>query len=131
MKRKALLAILMAVGAAGVVGIARLHSGSTFDARKWKFGGPSSRGAMVQDLIGRAFLAGRSRSEILELLGQPDYCGASSNSLATAPVNCEDPKVDWFGYRVVTISRCYFWECSMNVNFSEDSYRVNEVNVSD
>lgn len=86
---------------------------------------------MVQDLIDRDLLSGKSRSEVQELLGQPDYCGAYNSWATVAPLKCTDPKVDWFGYKVVTISRCHFWECRMNVNFAEASYLVEELTVSD
>jgi hypothetical protein len=86
---------------------------------------------MVQDLIDHGVLNGKSRSEVLELLGEPDYCGTSNSAATAEHTKCDNPKVDWFGYKVVTLSRCYFWECRMNVNFSADSYRVEELTVSD
>jgi hypothetical protein len=94
-------------------------------------GDPSLRGAMVEDLTDRGLLIGKSRTEVVELLGPPNGCGIFDGVSVAQNANCDDPKVDWFGYRVVTISRCYFWVCRMNVNFRTDSYRVEELTVSD
>lgn len=44
-------------------------SASQFEAQGWKSGNRWSRGAMVQDLIDRNLLVGKSRLEILEVLG--------------------------------------------------------------
>lgn len=125
------------VGAPLILGIVLLwppFSASQFDARGWKSGNRWSRGAMVQDMIDRNLLIGKSRSEVLDVLGQPDYCAApdSSSDSTRANAKCSNPRADWFGYRVVTNARCsYFWECRMNVNFNTTSYRVEELNVSD
>lgn len=89
---------------------------------------------MVQDIIDRNLLIGKYRSEVQDLLGQPDYCGVSvpSSDSTRANAKCSDPRVDWFGYKVVTNPRCsYFWECRMDVNLNKTSYRVEELNVSD
>lgn len=104
------------------------HSDSKFNSKEWKAGGSSSRGAMVQDLIEHDLLRDKSPSEVRELLGKADDCTAG---IEPARTECDDAKVDWFGYRVVTISRCYFWKCEMNVIFGADSHRVKRVTVSD
>jgi hypothetical protein len=85
-----------------------------FDSKRWKSGNPSSRGAMTQDFIERRVLAGRSQQEIQELLGPPDE---------------QDSTV--YGYKVVTIARCHFWKCELDVVFDKNSNRVNSVGVSD
>jgi hypothetical protein len=109
-------------------------SPSQFEAKKWKSGNRWSRGAMVQDIIDRNLFIGKSRSEVEDLLGQPDYCGVPdpSTDATRGMANCKNPRVDWFGYKVVTNPRCsYFWECRLDVNFNKNSYRVEELNVSD
>jgi hypothetical protein len=135
MRWRVLTAIV--VGAPLIVVIVLLWpplSASQFEAKGWKSGNRWSRGAMVQDLIDRNLLVGKSRSEILEVLGQPDYCAAPDPSSISSMANakCSDPRVHWFGYRVVTNLRCnYFWECRMDVNFNKTTYRVEELTVSD
>jgi len=85
-----------------------------FDSTQWKAASASVRGAMAQDLMDRQVLIGKSRLEVEALLGSPDNREAA-----------------WLGYKVVTISRCYFWECRMAVVFEEASDRVKDVAVSD
>jgi len=80
------------------------------------------------DLMEHDLLRDKSPSEVRELLGKPDDC---TTGLEPARTGCDDAKVDWYGYRVVTISRCYFWECEMNVIFGADSHRVKDVSVDD
>ena len=69
---------------------------------------------MAQDLMDRKLLTGGSRADIEALLGKPDYQDA-----------------DWYGYKVVTIARCGFWECRMDVVFDRTSNQVKSVAVSD
>ena len=104
------------------------RSDSKFNSKEWKAGGSSSRGAMVQDLMEHDLLRDKSPSEVRELLGKPDDC---TTGLEPARTGCDDAKVDWYGYRVVTISRCCFWKCEMNVIFGADSHRVKDVSVDD
>jgi len=85
---------------------------------------------MVQDMTDRGLLIGRTRSEVVDLLGEPNMCGVSSPPTVSS-AECSDGKVDWFGYNVVTIPRCNFWKCYLNVNFSSDAYRVEDLAVSD
>ena len=85
-----------------------------FDSREWRSGNPSSRGAQVQDLIDRKILLGKAPSDVQALLGEPDY-----------------HENDWYGYKVVTIARCRFWECRMDVVFDRDTNSVKSVAVSD
>ena len=85
-----------------------------FDSDKWKAGGPSARGGMTQDLIKSQQLLGKSAAEVEGLLGKPDHHSA-----------------DLYGYKVVTIGRCHFWDCTMDVVFDQVSSRVRDVTVSD
>jgi len=88
---------------------------------------------MAQDLMDRNLLTGKSRVEVRDLLGAPDECGVDTNqTIATAAtVVCGDPKEDWYAYKVITIARCRFWECLLQVSFDEHTYRVTSVAVSD
>ena len=85
-----------------------------FNSGEWKTGNASSRGSMVQSLIDHKTLIGKSPSEIQDLLGPPDN---------------KDPVS--FGYKVVTIARCRFWECEMGVVFDKTSGQATYVAVSD
>ncbi len=69
---------------------------------------------MVQDLIDRKILLGKASSDVQALLGPPDH-----------------QEVDWFGYKVVTIPRCRFWECRMDIVFDKDTNLVKSVALSD
>lgn len=69
---------------------------------------------MVQDLIDRKVLIGKAPSEVRELLGKPD-----------------SQDQDGYEYKVVTISRCYYWKCTLGVAFDRDSKRVTFAAVSD
>ncbi len=97
-----------------MTGIACSPSPTRFDSREWTVGTPWSRGAMVGDLIGRKALIGKTGPEIQALLGPPDY---KDNA--------------WYGYKVVTISRCQMWECRIDVAFDKESGLVADVEVSD
>jgi hypothetical protein len=105
---------------------------SKFNAGRWRSGTKVSKGAMVEDLIKRRFLVGKSRSEILAILGEPDDCAIPSPTFPGLQMSpCADPRVFSLYYKVITISRCYFWNCEMNVNLNPTTYVVEEVNVSD
>jgi len=69
---------------------------------------------MVQDLIDRKILIGKAASDVQDLLGRPDY-----------------KDTGWYGYKVVTLARCRFWECHMDVEFNRYTDRVDFVAVSD
>jgi len=62
---------------------------ASFNANQWKSGNRWSRGAMVQDIIDRHLLLGKSRSDVLDLLGEPDYCAVSTGKDA----HCSNPNV--------------------------------------
>ena len=86
---------------------------------------------MVQDLMERGLLIGRTSAEVTELLGKPDICGVSKKDEPTVvPASCSDAKVDWYGYNVITIPRCKFWKCYLNVNFYSDTHRVRADDVA-
>ena len=85
-----------------------------FDSAGWRMGDPSTRGAMVQDLIESSQLLGKSPSEVEGFLGKPDYQSA-----------------DWYGYKVITIGRCRFWQCRMDVTFDPSIKGVKGVSVVD
>jgi hypothetical protein len=106
--------LLLGVFVAGILKSCSAPSPKQFDSREWKSGSSSSRGAQVEDLIARKILLGKSRSDVQALLGQPDDQGA-----------------DWYGYNVITIPRCHFWKCTMDVAFDGDSKQVESVGVSD
>ncbi len=70
---------------------------------------------MVQDIIDRKILLGKTTPEVEDLLGQPDY-----------------KETYWYGYKVVTtVWRCHFWECRLDVVFDRTSNKVTSVAVSD
>ncbi|PYT34946.1 MAG: hypothetical protein DMG58_03570 [Acidobacteria bacterium] len=124
------LVLVTMIPAALLCGCGRTDS--KFDSKEWKTGGASYRGAMLPDLTERGLLIGRTRTEVAELLGKPDMCGAANGDEPTVvPANCSDEKVNWYGYNVVTIPRCYFWKCYLNVNFDPGTNRVEGIAVSD
>ena len=90
------------------------RSDSKFNSKEWKKGGSSSRGAMVQDLIEHDLLRDKSASEVRELLGKPDDC---TTGLEPARTECDDAKVYWYGYRVVTIFAMLFLGMRNGRNF--------------
>lgn len=69
---------------------------------------------MVQDLIDRNILSGKTEVEVQALLG---------------PHDDRDP--NWYGYNVRTLARCDYWKCFLNVNFASTSARVQSTAVSD
>jgi len=85
-----------------------------FDSAEWKAGNATTRGSMTQDLMDRQLLVGKSPAEVEGLLGKPDL-----------------PETDWYGYNVVTIARCRFWECRLGVVFDHSSSLVTFVAVND
>jgi hypothetical protein len=49
-----------------------LYSPKTFDAENWRAGNPRQRARMVADLRWSGILPGKSRAEVIQLLGPPD-----------------------------------------------------------
>lgn len=132
MKRKAIVG--MTAGVLVILGIAFTcwPRASKFNATKWKSGTKASRGTMALDLIERRLLVAKSRAEVLEILGKPNDCTVPRPGFPgfeNSP--CSDPRVSSLGYEVITISRCYYWKCEMNVLLDPTTYLVQEVNVSD
>lgn len=80
-----------------------------FDSEQWKAGNASIRGSMVDDTLSKKLLIGKTKAEISELLGKAEHSSK-----------------DWVGYDVVTNSRCYFWNCRLEINFDPESGRVVE-----
>ena len=131
MNRKAIIGITLAVFIVGIA-FSCWPRASKFNARQWKAGTSASKGAMAQDLIQGRLLVGKSRAEVLEILGQPDDCAVPRTAFpGFENAACADPRVFVLGYKVITISRCYYWNCEMNVNLNPTTYLVEEVNVSD
>lgn len=89
-------------------------SAKPFNSQEWIRGTPSARGQMVQDLSDRKMLINKSKTEVEALLGKPD-----GQHLAM------------WEYNVVTIPRCYFWDCRMEVSFDENTGKVEGIAVSD
>ncbi|MCW5961702.1 MAG: hypothetical protein KIS76_16180 [Pyrinomonadaceae bacterium] len=70
---------------------------------------------MIADLKTRQLLTGKSKEEIENLLGEPDYRDAN-----------------WIAYKVNAISRRYIWECRMEITFDpQTETALNPVAVSD
>ena len=51
----------------------------TFDSAKWKAGSIRTKGMMVDDLLKRGILLGKSRKDVETLLGKPDGAFDSSD----------------------------------------------------
>ncbi|HEX8287802.1 MAG TPA: hypothetical protein VF556_07405 [Pyrinomonadaceae bacterium] len=78
-------------------------------------GGKTVRGSMIEDIRNNKTLQGKTKNEIENLLGKAD-----------------ENSGNWVGYEVVTISRCYFWRCRMEINFDMRTKQVvGDVAVSD
>lgn len=98
-----------------VFAVACSNSPQKFNSEKWKSGGKSVRGSMVEDLKESEILKNKTNSEIEQLLGKADE---SAN--------------DWLGYDVITISRCYIWNCRMEINFDSQTQKTKgDIAVSD
>ena len=71
---------------------------------------------MVQDLQNRQLLRGKSKAEVEQLLGKPD-----------------EGLNDWlWRYEVITIPRCNYWRCSMQLGFNPQTGQTDgNVAVSD
>jgi hypothetical protein len=91
------------------------HSPTIFESKTWRAGSKSTRGRMALDLQKRNILGNKTKGEIVELLGPPDE--GSDN---------------WYGYEVVTLSRCYFWTCRMEIEFDLATQKsVGKISISD
>jgi hypothetical protein len=75
-----------------------------FESNGWRNGDSVRRGAMSQKLVDSRVLLGRSREEVISLLGAPDR--QDSRSL---------------GYKIMPIARCHVWECRLDVTLNESA----------
>lgn len=84
-----------------------------FDSEKWKVADASARAPMVNDLIERKLVIGKTKDEVVELLGLPDK---------------SEPK--WYKYyvreRFLLFDRVFMW-----VSFDEVDGKVVFVSVAD
>jgi hypothetical protein len=70
---------------------------------------------MLEDLVNRKLLIGKSRVDLEALLGKPDRRDA-----------------DAYDYKVITVARCrYVWECRLGVIIDQKSGLVTFVAVND
>lgn len=96
-----------------------------FHPKRWQSGSEISRGSMVKDLIERRILIGRTRTEVIELLGEPDYCLRNNKFL-----DCKDEKSDAFEYRF-NGRRCHpIWGCTMDIHFEASSQIADSTFIS-
>lgn len=116
LRRKAIIAIItICVIVLVMIVVSPDSQPQSFDSQKWLSGSKSVRGSMVKDMDARRLLDGKTKAEIEQLLGKPDL-----------------RHEDWWGYNVVTISRCYFWNCRMQVSFDPKTGKaIGGVGVSD
>lgn len=74
MTRVNLLAIALLLGLAGACSDSKPND-LKFDADIWKASGTRERGQMVGELVASQSLRGKSRDEVVQLLGVPDRSG--------------------------------------------------------
>lgn len=79
------IAVFVSVLAAGCTRTETLGGGDSaqrvhapFDSATWKSGNDSARGQMADDLIDRRLLIGKTRAEVIAMLGEPDQDGGGS-----------------------------------------------------
>ena len=116
-----LLAALIAIAALGLVAFYvspkdPFFHGRSFAAEQWAAGDMRARGQMVQDLVTRKLLEGKTRAEVESLLGAADQ--ASTNSV--------EYRVD-VGTRFVG-SR---WNYRLVVHFEDQGNKVRDVLLID
>jgi hypothetical protein len=130
MKGASLLAILLALAV-----LTSCTRSKPFDSEKWKSGDSSTRGDMLQDVIKRNLLIGKSQSGVQDLLERPDFCGVSIyEGKAVSPLQCGDAKENWYAYTVVTVwprpsDQKYFCLCKLEIKFDDASKVVDAVAV--
>ena len=88
-----------------------------FNSAAWRAGDECLRGRMVKDLRDSAILTGRTPSEVIELLGPPEYQSE------------KDGKPSKFNWTIDVGSRFCFgpWTNTLFVCFDESSTEVTEV----
>jgi hypothetical protein len=117
------MAILVCVSLAGMISD---YWPKQFARERWQSGRDIYRGSMVQDLVGSRVLVGRSRQEVIHLLGEPNQCFADRYS-----VTCTDQRADGFEYSF-TARKCHLvWGCTLDVHFGMSSSVVDSVTVND
>lgn len=91
------------------------NSSQKFNSEKWKSSGKSLRGSMAKDLIESEILKNKTKDEVERLLGKAN-----------------ESENNYLGYEVITISRCYFWKCQMEISFDSQTHKITgEIEVSD
>ncbi|MCI0462349.1 MAG: hypothetical protein L0Z62_35810 [Gemmataceae bacterium] len=99
-----------------------LYSQTPFDSERWRAGDKRQRARMIGDLHDQGILLGKSRAEVIELLGPPD-------SVSGRTVYYSYTHGDWLGdwLKLPYAGWSYvFW-----VGFDETSQRANGVGVWD
>src|SRR5207244_2690821 len=96
-----------------------------FAREGWQSGSKLMRGSMVQDVIISKIAVGKSRSEVLDLFGTPEYCFADLHE-----ISCTDEKADSFEYSFTARPCHLFWGCTLEVHFgtpllTSDSIPIN------
>ena len=82
-----------------------------FDTEKWRNGNQIERGNMSTDLVESKILIGKTKSEIIDLLGKP-----------------KDSSITNFHYLV---DFGYMTPFDLNISFDENNLRVNKTDLSD
>jgi hypothetical protein len=67
-----LLIGIISLACAGIPKPWRDYSKKSFDSQQWKAGDPQTRGTMYFDLFVKRKLTGKSKDEVVELLGESD-----------------------------------------------------------
>jgi len=69
---------------------------------------------MANDLVNRNVLGGKGASEVETLLGAPNYSASG-----------------WYGYAIMTSSKCRVWTCRVNVVFDAETQKVVDAAVDE
>lgn len=93
-----------------------------FNKDKWQAGDWLTKGKMVDNIASESILIGKTKNEVIELLGQPNdstytsdrYYWTIDRGLKTGPLGLGGT-----------------WLFKLNVNFDTIDYKVNEVWISD
>ena len=67
-----LLLMVVLVGCSGMNRPWRSYDQKPFDSKKWRGGDAQERGTMFVDLTRKRIVSGKTKEEVLELLGEPD-----------------------------------------------------------
>ncbi len=93
-----------------------------FNKEEWQTGNRITKGKMADNIVSDSILIGRSKNNVIELLGQPDNSTDSCNryywiidiGLNTGPLGIGDK-----------------WLFQLNVNFDSTHFQVDNVWISD